>query len=105
MFIGCVQEPPNVGKKSNYGIQSIYCLRDGLINEDNGGTWTQLNIGSAPADLTTELTGDNPCIEFDNYPCGSYEFQYKVQNQCCADSTTINILKPCCTAIVNITCN
>lgn len=81
---------------------ATYCLRDWLVGEDAGGTWYQ--IGTTPEDISGELIGDNPCIDWTNKACGPYPLMYVVGDACCRDTAYVNPLK-CCPMTGNIICN
>jgi hypothetical protein len=90
LLTGCV---------TNKRIESraITCLRDMLINEDPGGTWSVV-LQPVGSNLQPLLTGDNPCIQFSNLPCGQYELRYIVGDICCRDTSIVRPLKCCLTA-------
>lgn len=74
---------------------ATHCLRDWLIGEDAGGFWEQ--VGTSPQDVSAELVGDNPCIEWSGKACGQYELMYIVGDICCRDTAYVRPLKCCLT--------
>jgi len=96
----------NAGKLDNRSIYNfqhkniafnklnVYCLRDFLTGEDAGGTW-EIVTEPAGSDMQPDLTGDNPCIDWTARPCGQYEINYIVGDDCCRDTAMIRPLKCC----------
>jgi len=97
-YIGCAKTAfsPAIFRQS-----SVHCLRDYIINEDAGGTWTQ--VGNTPQNIGGFLVGDNPCIEWGSLACGQYTLKYKVGAACCQDSVIISPIK--CCLVGSSTCN
>lgn len=81
------------GECIQFKKQSIYCLRNWLTGEDEGGIWEQ--IGSTPQDLSSFLVGSGPCFEWDDKACGQYNLMYIVGDACCRDTAYVNPLKCC----------
>ena len=89
-----------------YQRSAVHCLRDFITGEDAGGSWKIVSKPLGSILLQGDLSGtDNPCIDFANYGCGQYRLQYKVQAQCCADSTLVTINKRCCNVTASLSCN
>lgn len=90
-------ERSNAGmdKCSVFKELATHCLRDWLIGEDAGGHWEQ--VGTSPEDISSELIGDNPCIEWSGKACGQYELMYIVGDTCCRDTAYVRPLKCCMT--------
>lgn len=108
-FASCAKEAsiPDPSLK-RVRLNQIYCLRDFLIGEDPGGTWSIVTIPEGSTLSPSNLTGDNPCLNFNNFGCGSYTLQYKVfSTTCagCADSTQINLLLRCCEVVGEAFCS
>ncbi len=76
------------------------CLRDLLVGEDSGGTWTLI---SPTGPFNPTLTGDNPCVDFSTAPGGLYTFRYTITTLCCAFYTDGKIRK--CAITGTSTCN
>ena len=72
---------------------------------DGGGIWTTLSIPTGSTMTNTDLSGDNPCIEFDDYGCGMYNLEYTYESSTCEGCTKSNIVpfRNCCENILN--CN
>jgi hypothetical protein len=90
-----------VQKETIVSSRAIYCLRDMLVGEDPGGTWSVVTEPPT-ANLTPLLTGDNPCIQWSVQPCGQYELRYIAGDACCRDTSYVRPRK-CCLE-VEITC-
>lgn len=69
---------------------ATHCLRDFIVGEDDGGTWT---IISAPSGFNPNLAGDNPCLDFSVSPSGSYTLRYTVTTACCSAYTDVFLIK------------
>lgn len=86
-----------------------YALRDFLVGEDCCGIWTIVSKPDSSTLTNTHLTGtDNPVIDFNDFGCGDYILQYKVESSTCPncfDSTEVHILLPCCTLVGSSSCD
>jgi hypothetical protein len=92
---GCNQE-------ISYKKSAIYCLRDWLAGEDPGGYW-QVIMEPVGNNIGPLLVGDNPCIEWSDQGCGSYQLMYIVGDDCCRDTSIITPTKCCLSGFSN--CN
>lgn len=69
------------------------CLYDQINNASPGGMW--INVSTNPTDLSSYLTGSNPCIDFGTFLCGQYKIKYIVGDVCCRDTSVLTINKCC----------
>ncbi len=91
LFLGCNNK---MLPKKTVEAKAVKCLRDFLDGEDSGGTW-ELVSEPAPSGISGLLVGDNPCIEWSNKPCGTYQLRYIVGDVCCRDTSYITPTKCC----------
>lgn len=91
-----------VDECARFKKMATHCLRDWLIGEDSAGVWEVLTqpVG---AQIDTLLIGDNPCIEWNDQPCGQYELMYIVGDDCCRDTAVVRPLK--CCLVANSSCD
>lgn len=89
----------------NFRVLAASCLRDLLVGEDAGGVWTIHTKPGGSILLDTDLSGDNPCIEFGDFGCGIYELKYTVTTDCCEDFVIIRVRKKCCEVVGVISCS
>lgn len=67
---------------------SVCLLTDLNPSADPGGSWSFI---SGPSDLTSLLIGDDPCIDFNSLPAGTYVVEYGGGTGTCASATQITI--------------
>jgi len=93
-------------QNDQYRAMAVHCLRDFLVGEDSGGSWTIVEKPLGSILIQDDIDdSDNPCIDFANYGCGLYRLQYKVIDLCCKDSTIVRINKRCCNVTASLSCN
>lgn len=80
---------------SDFRRLSTYCFLDFLVGEDAGGVWTE--VSSPGTSVSSLLVGDNPCLDTADFGCGAYQFRYVVGDDCCRDTSYVNVLKCCLT--------